>query len=142
MEGRSSRQMVAEAAAAPEQISPGEAVKLIGKPDVVFVDVRDQSEIEKTRSVRGAMDVPRSLLEFKGDPEIPAHERELASGKRLVLFCASGGWAALAAKTLKDMRVECVAHVPGGDFDEPSQAGAPTTGWGRRSPAVVPDACC
>ena len=66
----------------------------------MFVDVRDQSEIEKTRSVRGAMHVPRSLLEFKGDPEIPAHERELASGKRQDLFCV-GGWAALAAKTLK-----------------------------------------
>ena len=37
---------------------------------------------------------------------------ELSSGKSLVLFCASGGRSALAAKTLKDMGYEPVAHLP------------------------------
>jgi rhodanese-related sulfurtransferase len=38
----------------------------------------------------------------------------MSSGKRLVLFCASGGRSALAAKTLTDMGLAGVAHVAGG----------------------------
>lgn len=117
--------MVAEAAAETGQLGPAEAVKLIGQPDVVFVDVRDQSELQKTGRIQGAVHVPRGLLEFKADPESPAHERALSSGKRLVVFCASGGRAALAAKTLKDMGFGHVAHVQGGGFDALKQAGAP-----------------
>ena len=39
---------------------------------------------------------------------------ELASGKRLVVYCASGGRSALAAKTLKDMGIDKVANLRGG----------------------------
>ena len=42
------------------------------------------------------------------------HKTELSSGKRLVLYCASGGRSALAAKTLQDMGVDNVCHIAGG----------------------------
>ena len=42
------------------------------------------------------------------------HMPEFASGKRLILFCGSGGRSALAAKTLHDMGIKKVAHVAGG----------------------------
>jgi rhodanese-related sulfurtransferase len=37
-----------------------------------------------------------------------------ASGKTILLYCQSAGRSALAAKTLKDMGLENVAHVAGG----------------------------
>ena len=37
---RSVKQLVAEAAAVTEQVSPTDAVTLVGQPDIVFVDVR------------------------------------------------------------------------------------------------------
>ncbi|HUZ65398.1 MAG TPA: rhodanese-like domain-containing protein [Acetobacteraceae bacterium] len=122
-----SKQIVAQADAATERLSPAEAARLIGDPDTVFVDVREQAELDKTGTIEGAVHVPRGFLEFKADPASPSHERALSSGKRLVLFCASGGRAALAAKTLKELGVDRVAHVGGGGFEALKQAGAPAT---------------
>jgi rhodanese-related sulfurtransferase len=77
------------------------------------------------RTVKGAVHAPRAFLEFMADPATERHIPELSSGKSLVLFCASGGRSALAAKTLKDMGCEKVAHVAGG-FGALEKAGAPT----------------
>ena len=38
----------------------------------------------------GAVHVPRGLIEFQADPASPSHNAELAGGKKLVLYCASG----------------------------------------------------
>jgi rhodanese-related sulfurtransferase len=43
---------------------------------------------------------------------------------RLVVYCASGGRSALAAKTLKDMGIENVANMLGG-FTAWQQNGGP-----------------
>ncbi|MEO8715201.1 MAG: rhodanese-like domain-containing protein [Acetobacteraceae bacterium] len=122
---RGSKDMVAQANAAVETLAPEQAVRLAGDPDTVFVDVRDTAEREKTGTVKGAVHAPRAFLEFMADPASERHLPELSSGKRLVLFCASGGRSALAAKTLKDMGYEKVAHVAGG-FGALTKAGAPT----------------
>ncbi|MDE2516528.1 MAG: rhodanese-like domain-containing protein [Rhodospirillales bacterium] len=121
-----SKQLVAEADGATERLTPADAARLVGDADTVFVDVRDLSEREKSGTIQGAVHVPRGLLEFKADPDSPAHEKALSSGKRLVLFCASGGRAALAAKTLKDAGIDRVAHVSGGGFEALKAANAPT----------------
>jgi rhodanese-related sulfurtransferase len=122
---RSSKDMVAQANSAVETLTPEQAVKLVGKPDTVFVDVREPAEREKTGTVKGAVHAPRAFLEFMADPVSERHIPELSSDKRLVLFCASGARSALAAKTLKDMGYEKVAHVAGG-FYALEKAGAPT----------------
>jgi rhodanese-related sulfurtransferase len=122
---RSLKDMVAQANAAVETLAPEQAVRLAGDPDTVFVDVRDTAEREKTGTVKGAIHAPRAFLEFMADPASERHLPELSSGKRLVLFCASGGRSALAAKTLKDMGYEKVAHVAGG-FGALTKAGVTT----------------
>lgn len=83
---------------------------------MVFVDVREPSEVANSGSVDGAINVPRGLLEFQADPESLSHRAELSRGARIVLCCGSGARSALAAKTLQDMGVAIVAHVPGGFF--------------------------
>lgn len=107
-------ELVAEANAAVETLDVAEASKLVGRDDVVFVDVREGGELATQGKIPGAIHAPRGLLEFYADPSTPYHKPELASGKRLVVYCASGGRSALAAKTLKDMGIDQVANLLGG----------------------------
>ncbi len=117
------KQLVAEANAAIQTISVEDAKKLHGG-DAVFVDVRDDGEWAKGR-IAGAVHASRGLLEFIADPEGPYHDPVFASGGRLVLYCATGGRSALAAKTLQDMGLANVCHVAGG-FNAWAEAGGPT----------------
>ena len=121
---RSSKEMLAEANAGIETIPVDQAIALADDPSVVFVTVREGSKREKG-TVRGSVHASRSFLEFHADSAGPMHMPELASGKKLVLFCGSGGRSALRAKTLKDMGFENVAHVAGG-FGAWQKAGGPT----------------
>ena len=97
-----------------ETVSVEDAKTFIDSEDVLFVDVRETQEVQNTGGLPGHVHVPRGLLEFLVDPESPMHKPELSSGKRLVVYCASGGRSALAAKTLQDMGVENVCHIAGG----------------------------
>lgn len=108
------KQMLAEANAQIETISVRDALALVGDPNTIFVDIRHADEREATGAVAGALHAPRGFLEFFADPESPMHKPELGSGKRLILYCASGGRSALAAKTLQDMGVPRVSHIAGG----------------------------
>ena len=114
--------LVAAANAAVDQLSVEEAKPLVGRADVQFVDVRDSAELATQGKIPGAVHATRGMLEFYADPSSPAHKPELASGKRLILYCGSGGRSALAAKTLKDMGVDKVVNLVGG-FGAWQQAG-------------------
>ena len=107
-------ELVAEANVAVGTLSVEEAKQLVGKDDVVFVDVREGGELAVQGKIPGAVHAPRGMLEFYADPSAPYHKPELNSGKRLVVYCASGGRSALAAKTLKDMGIDDVANMLGG----------------------------
>lgn len=121
---KSVKQLVGDAGKSVEALSGQEAAKLVGDPGVLFVDVRESEELQKTGRLRGAVHVPRSLLEFQADPSSPTHKPELGGDRKLILFCGSGGRSALAAKTLKDMGIDKVAHVEGG-FPALRVAGVP-----------------
>lgn len=108
------KKMLAEANAVIETASVQDALGLVGDPNVAFIDIRETVERQQTGSVQGAVHAPRGLLEFIADPEGPMHNDVFASGKKLLLFCASGGRSALAAKTLQDMGLGNVAHIAGG----------------------------
>jgi len=111
---RGFKQLVAEADAEVDTVSVADAMVMHEDSGVVFVDVRETVELGQAGSIPGAVHAPRGFLEFMADPESPLHKSELASGARLLLYCASGGRSALAAKTLVDMGVWNVAHIAGG----------------------------
>ena len=121
------RQMMADANAAIDTITAAEAVALADDGATVFVDVRETVERQQMGTIAGAVHAPRGFLELIADPEGPMHNDAFVSGKRLVLFCASGGRSALAAKTLKDMGIGNLANLAGG-FPAWVQAGGPTQG--------------
>ena len=116
------KQMLAEADAAVPRITPAQAKDLTAK-GALAVDVRDALEVKSTGKVAGALHIPRGLLEFQADPESPAHNKALGTAKTVIVYCASGGRAALAGKTLKDMGYTEVYN--GGGFKDLAQGGAP-----------------
>ena len=100
---KTSKQMVAEADATVPRIAGADAKAMHGQPGVVFVDLREPGEIAASGKVPGALAIPRGLLEFRADREAATPDPALANAKTVVLYCASGGRAALAGKTLQDM---------------------------------------
>lgn len=92
--------------------------------DVLIVDVRDPSEVEKTGKIKGAVNVSRGMLEFRADPESQYHNPAFRHGKTVLTYCASGGRSALAGKTLKDMGYGTVYNI--GGFKELSEGGLET----------------
>lgn len=107
------KKMLAEANAAIETVSVQDAIAAHGEPGYTFIDIRESEERAKG-TIAGSVHVPRGFLEFRADPESQMHNPAFSSGDRLVLFCASGGRSALAAKTLVDMGFEDVCHIAGG----------------------------
>ena len=105
--------MLAEADAAVPKISPDEAKGLLGRADVLFLDVREPAEVATSGKVRGAVAVPRGLVEFRADPASPMHDAAFDRAKTVVTYCASGGRAALVGKTLKDMGYANVRNLGG-----------------------------
>ena len=119
-----SMQLIGEALAEVSSISVDEALELVDGGDAVFVDVRERAEHD-AGAIAGAVAAPRGFLEFIADPATPMHNAALSAGKRLVIYCASGGRSALAAKTLQDMGYSGVANLTGG-FQAWIEAGGPT----------------
>jgi rhodanese-related sulfurtransferase len=97
------RQMMEAANAVVPKITPTRAREMIAKGNALMVDVRDGSEVEKSGKAAGALHVSRGMLEFRADPESPAHDKNFTREKTVILYCGSGGRAALAGKLLKDM---------------------------------------
>jgi rhodanese-related sulfurtransferase len=92
-----------------------EAVKgLLGRADVVLVDIRDPRELEREGRIPGAYHCTRGMLEFWIDPESPYAKPVFQEDKTFVFFCAGGWRSALAAKTAHDMGLKPVAHMAGG----------------------------
>ena len=120
---RGVKQMLAEANAQIDTLSVHDGVPLVEDPDVIFVDIREREE-RRQGTIPGSVHAPRSFLEFQADPESDAHNRVFSSGRRLILFCRSGGRSALATKLLMDMGIPNVVHIAGG-FAAWEAAGAP-----------------
>ena len=108
------KQLIAEANAEVNTWSVADAIAAVGKGDVAFVDIREPEELTRDGQIPGAESAPRGMLEFYADPDSPYHKPMFASGKTILLYCASAGRSALAAKTLKDMGLDNVAHIAGG----------------------------
>lgn len=111
---RGFKQMLAEANAAIETVSVQDLAYHLESPDVVLVDVRDKAERDSDGEIPGSVHVSRGMLEFSADPESPVYNTALTPDRRLILYCASGGRSALAAKTLLDMGYPEVASLVGG----------------------------
>lgn len=118
------KEMLAAANAAVPRVPPAEAKALIERGNTLVVDVRDAAELQSGGKVKGAVHVPRGMLEFRADPESPFHNPALTKDKTVLVYCASGGRSALSGKTLKDLGYASVFNI--GGFKELADAGLDT----------------
>ena len=124
------KDLMEAANAAVPRISAEEAQELIAAGALV-VDVRDGHEVGQSGKVKGALHVSRGMLEFRADPATPYHDKEFRHDRLVIVYCASGGRAALAGKALKDMGYAEVYNLgafkdwaeAGGEVDEPPASG-------------------
>jgi rhodanese-related sulfurtransferase len=107
------KQMLEAANAAVPKISPEKAREMIAKGNALVVDVRDGPEVQVSGKVAGAVHVSRGMLEFRADPDLPSHDKNFSRDKDVIVYCGSGGRAALAGKMLKDLGYERVYNLGG-----------------------------
>lgn len=79
------------------RINFDDASALIDDPNTIILDVREEQELRESGKIKGAIHVPRGLLEFVFRPEDYVKEPEKM---KILVYCAAGARAALAAKTL------------------------------------------
>ena len=113
--------MLEAANAAVPKVTPAQAKELIAKGNTLIVDVRDGPEVQASGKVAGAVHVSRGMLEFRADPDLPSHDKNFSKDKAVILYCGSGGRAALAGKMLKDLGYDQVFNL--GGFKDWADAG-------------------
>lgn len=118
------KQLVAEAEKEIETIEVGDALRMHGDADVLFVDLRDVREVWREGYIPDAFHCPRGMLEFWIDPESIYYKDIFASGKKFLFYCNLGWRSALAAQICQRMGLTPVAHL-GGGFDAWKEAGGP-----------------
>jgi rhodanese-related sulfurtransferase len=111
---KSASELVKEAKQEIENLNPEQVKEELLKNNAILIDIRESEELRQNGKIEGALHAPRGMLEFYADSSLPYHKPEFDKNKRLILQCASGGRSALAAKTLKEMGYQNVAHLDGG----------------------------
>jgi len=90
-----------------------EAMQVLGRTDVAFVDLREPSERARHGVIAGSLSAPY--------PDLAAHLApggliaELAgAGKRIVFYCAFGERSAMAVQAAQDAGIVSALHIAGG----------------------------
>jgi rhodanese-related sulfurtransferase len=118
------KQMLGAANAAVPKISVDDARAMIANDGALLIDVRDSNELAQLGKLEGALNISRGMVEFRADPELQYYNAEFQKDRPMILYCASGGRAALSGKVLKDMGYERVYNL--GGFKDAAEAGFAT----------------
>ncbi len=106
--------LVAEARSEIREIAPGDYAQHRKR---VLIDVREPAEFA-TGHIDGAINIPRGVLEFEvdADPAVANVSDPALSSKEqaIVVYCRTGGRAALAVKSLQRLGFRDVCSIAGG----------------------------
>jgi glyoxylase-like metal-dependent hydrolase (beta-lactamase superfamily II)/rhodanese-related sulfurtransferase len=104
----------AEPAIREGTLAAGEAMKRLGRPDVLFVDLREDGERRRDGVIPGSLHAPYGRLgdHVKRGGLLSAIAAE--TGKELLLYCAFGERSALALKAMREAGIAGVRHLGGG----------------------------
>ena len=112
----SAADMVARARARIKEVETVDAIKMLDDPDVIFVDLRDIRERQRSGAIPGSFHCPRGMVEFWIDPDSPYFKDIFAQDKTFVFHCASGWRSAITVATLNDMGF-AASHLKDGFSD-------------------------
>src|SRR3978361_1150244 len=105
-------------------LSASEGIASLGRPDILLVDLRENSERAKHGMLSGAMHAPYPSIEESLQPGGMLREVAAATGRRIVFFCAFGERSAMAVTAAKEAGLANTAHIEGG-IDAWKKAGGP-----------------
>jgi sulfur dioxygenase len=95
-------------------VSATDAIKLVGRPDVALIDLREKSEREKHGVIPGSLHAPYPDLQDNIRPGGMLHELASATGKRMLFYCAFGERSAMAVQAAQDSGIAAACHIHGG----------------------------
>ena len=110
----SSTSLVAKARKKIIEIGAKQAIGMVGRDDIVIVDIRDFRERRRMGYIRDSFHCPRGMAEFWFDPESPYFKPIFDKHKTFILYCASGWRSALTVETLQKMGIEKISHITDG----------------------------
>jgi glyoxylase-like metal-dependent hydrolase (beta-lactamase superfamily II)/rhodanese-related sulfurtransferase len=95
-------------------LSAAQAIPLVGRPDIAFVDLRETSERSKHGSIPGALHAPYGDLAENIRAGGMLRELARATDKRIIFYCAFGERSAMAVQAAQDAGLMSALHVEGG----------------------------
>ena len=91
-----------------------QAIGMVGRPDVVPIDLRERAERERHGVIPGSLHVPYPALEENTAPGGMLHALATATGKQLLFYCAFGERSAMAVQSAQDAGLSTSCHLQGG----------------------------
>jgi glyoxylase-like metal-dependent hydrolase (beta-lactamase superfamily II)/rhodanese-related sulfurtransferase len=106
-----------------------EARSLLGRPEIVLVDLRDKAERARHGEIPGSVHAPYPELDQNVGAGGLLHELARATGKRLVFYCAFGERSAMAVEAAQEAGLANACHIKGG-LDAWKRVDGPVEGGG------------
>jgi rhodanese-related sulfurtransferase len=95
-------------------VTAAEALAFPGRADVALIDLREKSEREKYGTIPSSLHAPYPDLQENIGKGGMLHELAMATGKRLVFYCAFGERSAMAVQAAQDAGLTGACHIEGG----------------------------
>src|SRR6185436_9540168 len=105
-------------------LTAADAVALVGKPEVAFIDLREKEERRKHGVIPGSLHAPYPDLRENIDTGGVLHELATATTKRMLFYCAFGERSAMAVQAAQGAGLASACHIQGG-IDAWKKAGGP-----------------
>ena len=94
--------------------SAHDALRLIGRPDVAMIDLRENFERERHGSIPSSLHAPYSDLQQNISRGGLLRQVADATNKYLVFYCAYGERSAMAVQAAQDAGIASARHIEGG----------------------------
>jgi len=95
-------------------LSPADAIRLVGRDDVAFVDLRETQERERQGIIPGSLHVPYGDLAANIVPGGMLRLLTADPGRRLLFYCAFGERSAMAVQAAQAAGIASARHLEGG----------------------------
>jgi sulfur dioxygenase len=95
-------------------LSPADAMKLLGRPGVALVDLRETSERDKHGIIPGSLHAPYPDLVRNVQLGGRLHALARSEDKRIIFYCAFGERSAMAVQAAQDAGLLSARHIAGG----------------------------
>jgi rhodanese-related sulfurtransferase len=108
-------ELLSEARAGLERLTPSESLAAVQRGDAVIVDIREEARRALEGRVPGSIEIERNVLEWRCAPESDWRDERVCDPARIVIvMCNQGYQSSLAAATLQRLGLPRATDMDGG----------------------------